>query len=321
MRASRLVSIVLLLQSEGKMTSKQLADRLEVTVRTIMRDMEELSVSGVPVYAERGQQGGWLLSEGYRTNLTGIHADELAALLVSSQAEPLGDLGQSKNLNTAMQKLLAAATEAARSNAAAVRKKIYIDGAGWYTANRGKGLKEQPLLAVVQEALWLERELKLTYEREGALVERIVYPLGLVAKRSVWYLVAKVDQGEFRTFRISRLRNSEVLLDSFTPPDDFDLALYWQQSLQQFKDKLPRFPARIKLITSLLERIERERFVSIMNVEPAQEGWLEADVEFETIESACEIVMSYGARVAVLAPVDLRQLIIDEIESARMVYL
>ncbi|MBH5319984.1 YafY family transcriptional regulator [Paenibacillus sp. GSMTC-2017] len=320
MRASRLLSIVLLLQSEGKMSSKQLAERLEVNVRTILRDMDELSSSGVPVYSERGQHGGWQLSEGYRTSLTGIHPDELAALLVSSQAEPLSDLGQLKQLDTAMQKILAATTEAARSNAAAVRKKIHIDGASWY-ASSNQVISGKSLLAVVQEALWQNRALKLTYQREEMQVERTVLPLGLVAKRSIWYLVAKTSEDELRTFRISRLLSVEVLPDSFTPPSDFDLALYWQQSLVQFKESLPRYPARIKLKQSQLQRLQNERFVAIGIARSVQEGWLEADVTFETIDSACEMILSYGARIEVLEPADLRQLVMDEIETMRMVYL
>ncbi|MDQ6420036.1 YafY family protein [Paenibacillus sp. LHD-117] len=321
MRASRLVSIVLWLQNQGKMSARQLAEQLEVSERTILRDMEELSASGVPVYAERGKEGGWQLSEGYRTSLTGMHSDELAALLVSSRPELLSDLGQEKQLEAALQKLLAATTDSARNSADAVRRKLHIDGAGWHANRQPK--ERTPCLAAVQETVWEEKALRITYERDGAEKTRVVHPLGLVAKRSVWYLVAKTEDDGLRTFRVSRLLRAEPLPETFIPPRDFDLAAYWDSSLEQFRDRLPKYPAKLRLRSDTLARLASERFATVLGStkEEGGEGWLHADVAFETLESACEIILGLGARAEALEPPDLRRRVKDEIETARMLYL
>lgn len=334
MRASRLVSIILALQNQGKMTARQLSEQLEVSERTILRDMEELSASGVPVYAERGKEGGWLLVEGYRTTLTGILADELAALLVASRPELLSDLGRGQQLEAALQKLLAAATEAARSGAEAVRRKLHIDGAGWQP-NRQRS-EPAVCLAAVQEAVWQERELRIDYMREGAEKIRIVQPLGLVAKRGIWYLVADTAEDGMRTFRISRLLRAEALPGTFAMPEGFDLAAYWESSLERFREQLPRYPAKLKVRADVMKRLEAQRFVAVLSsqaacVEASEacDGkvngeaceWLLAEVEFDTAESACEIVLGFGARVEVLEPPELRKLVRDEIRHASMVYL
>lgn len=318
MRAGRLISIVLLMQNYGKMTSRMLAEQLEVSERTIVRDMEALSAAGIPVYAERGQQGGWLLAEGYRTSLTGLRAEELAALLISSHAHILDDLGKQRHYDDALQKLLAGTPAAVSSHAAAVRQKIHIDGAGWntiYDTDRGS-----PYLTVIQEAVWEERKLRLEYIRGDEAVKRIVDPYGLVAKRSVWYLAAR-SEGEMRTYRISRLQGVQALDEGFEREPNFDLASYWEQSLEQFKERLPRYPAQVIVKESLLGRLSKERFVKLGEAEPAADGWLRADLEFETLESACEIVLSFGSGIEALAPEELRLKVLAEIDAARMLYL
>lgn len=325
MRASRLVSIILALQNQGKMTARQLSEQLEVSERTILRDMEELSASGVPVYAERGKEGGWLLAEGYRTSLTGMHADELAALIVASRPDLLSDLGRQQQLEAALQKLLAAASDSARSGAEAVRRKLHIDGAGWHP-NRQRH-EPATCLTAVQQAVWEERVLRIAYMREGGEVTRFVHPLGLVAKRGVWYLVANTEEAGLRTFRVSRLLEAELQPETFSPPLAFDLAAYWESSLEQFRKQLPRYPAKLRIHTDVLGRLEAERFVTVLstreNTQDAGSGseWRIIEVEFETPESACEIVLSYGGRVEVLKPRELRQRVSDEIRSATMLYL
>lgn len=322
MRAGRLISIVLLLlQSEKKLTSKQLAERLEVTERTILRDMEELSAAGVPVYAERGASGGWMLTEGYRASLTGLHADELEALLLSSQGDTLSGLGQQGALEAALRKLLAGTTEAARESAKAARSKLHVDGAGWHAKADEHGREQPALLPIVQEAAWEERRLRIVYERDGGRKERIVEPLGLVVKRNVWYVVAMTEERELRTFRISRLKEAEALSERFAPPEGFELAAYWEQSLMHFKERLPRYPAKLRMKTALIGRLRTERYVSAVEAVSDNGEWTDAAAVFETPESACEIILSYGGGIEVLEPHELRQMVIDEIEAARMVYL
>ncbi|MBD2872325.1 helix-turn-helix transcriptional regulator [Paenibacillus arenilitoris] len=303
MRAGRLLSIVLLMQNYGKLTAKELAEKLEVSERTILRDMDSLSGAGVPVYAERGQRGGWALSEGYRTNLTGMRAEELASVLVASQSGLLGDLGIEKHFEAAVQKLLAASPDEASKDAALARQKIHIDGAGWHRSN-----ETAPLLSVVQEAVWEERKLRIAYGREDGPAERVVHPLGLVAKRSVWYLVAE-SEGELRTYRISRLTAAETLAERFERRPGFDLAACWEQSISEFKRRLPKYPAKVKVREATAGRLAKERFVRLAEPMPADGGWMVAEAEFETLESACEIVLSFGRRIEVLEPEELRAMV------------
>ncbi|WP_141502620.1 helix-turn-helix transcriptional regulator [Paenibacillus luteus] len=315
MRAGRLISIVLLMQNEGKMTSKDLAERLEVSERTIMRDMESLSAAGVPVYAERGTNGGWCLSEGYRTNLTGMHADELVSVIVASHTSLLGDLGIEKQHHAAMQKLLAASPAEVRKSAALMRQKIHIDGAGWHQQQ-----ESVPFLSVVQEAVWEDRLLQLSYQREDGIAKRIVQPLGLVAKRSVWYLVG-LAEGEQRTYRIARLIDAVMLEERFERPLAFDLASCWEQSMGDFRKRLPQYPASLLVQESVLERLSRERYVKVLESAPDDRpGWMTVKVEFQTLVSACGIILSFGSRMAALAPVELREKVKAEAKAMAQWY-
>lgn len=315
MRAARLISILLLMQNNGKMTSKELAEKLEVSERTIVRDMESLSEARIPVYAERGVHGGWILSEGYRTNLTGMHANELVSVIVGSSSALLGDLGIEKHYEAAVQKLLAATPSEVSKGAALVRQKIHIDGAGWHQMQ-----ETLPYLSVVQEAVWEERVLRLRYPREDGIAERIVHPLGLVAKRNVWYLIAEVS-GEKRTYRISRLLDAVMLEEQFERPNGFDLAEYWEQSMGEFKQRLPQYPAMIRLEEAVLIRLSKERYVKIIESSASQKmNWLDARVEFQSMESAYEIVLSFGSRIEVIEPAELRHRVMAEAKAIHSLY-
>lgn len=314
MRADRLLSILLLLQNHGKMTSRELSDKLEVSERTIMRDMEALSSAGVPVYAERGSTGGWVLSENYRTNLTGMKSEEILSLLISGQTDLVGELGIGKHFDNAFQKLLASSPDPIRQNAEMARQRIHIDGAGWHQSK-----ESVPFLSMIQEAVWEERILSIRYARENDIVERTVSPLGLVAKRTIWYLVAQVE-GEMRTYRISRLLDARIRNESFERPVDFNLARFWDQSTEQFKMKLPRYPATVKINKTHLSRFEQERYAKILGHHPAEDGWVEAEVDFQVLESACEIILGFGAAVEVLTPMELRMKVIAEAKAILQQY-
>lgn len=305
-KADRLISILLILQNKGKMTSRHLAEQLEVSERTINRDMEALSAAGIPIYAERGIHGGWRLSEQYQTKLTGMKKEELMSLLLSNQDHLLGDLGILKHYETAFQKILASSPDSIRKESEVVRSRIHIDGAGWSQAH-----DTISCLSTVQDAVWSERKLAIQYQREDKIVERIIHPLGLIAKRNVWYVAAETD-GEMRTYRISRLLDAKILEDSFERPDDFNLASYWEFSMKEFKQNLPRYPATLYLEESRLTRLERERYVKILNQAPYKQDWLKAEVQFDTLESACEIILSHGPSIRVHSPYELRERVIEQ---------
>jgi predicted DNA-binding transcriptional regulator YafY len=237
MRADRLLSILLLLQMHQRITARELATRLEVSERTIHRDMEALSTAGIPVTAERGSSGGWSLLAEYSTNLTGLTEAEIQALFLTRPSHLLADLGLHQASEAAFIKLLAALPSLSRRDAEYVRQRIHIDATGWHHTDENVSC-----LATLQEAVWQERKVSLTYQRgDGPIVERMVDPLGLVAKGSTWYLVAAVD-GEVRTYRISRMQGASLTSEPCIRPRDFDLAAYWAQSSTNFVANLPRYP-------------------------------------------------------------------------------
>lgn len=314
MKADRMISILLILQNEGKISTRELAERLEVSERTIARDMEALSVSGIPVYSERGSRGGWLLAEGYRTKLTGMKAEEFISLIISAHPGLLTDLGIKNHFDDALQKLLASSPASIKNNIELIQRKIHIDGAGWHQA-----IEAYPYLTIVQEAVWAESKLCIHYKRDQDVVVRTVHPLGLVAKRSVWYLVAEYE-GELRTYRVSRIVHAEGLNEPFHYPADFNLAQYWEQSIAQFQQKLPRYPAKIRINEPLLERLEQERYLTILQTETPENGWLEATIQFATLEHACEMVLRFGSLVEVIAPEELRSKVIAETQAVINLY-
>src|SRR5205085_5551064 len=222
MRADRLLSILLLLQVHRRVTARELAARLEVSERTIHRDMEALSMAGVLVIAERGTNGGWSLIEEYRTNLTGLSKDEAQALLLMQPARVLADLGLGKASDAALIKLAAALPAAHRDAAEYALARIHIDLAGWNHADEAVAS-----LPLIQQAIWRERKLRFSYERgpHCEAVERTLDPLGLVAKGSAWYLVAAID-GETRSHRASRIIAATLLDQACVRPKGFDLARF-----------------------------------------------------------------------------------------------
>jgi predicted DNA-binding transcriptional regulator YafY len=317
MRADRLLSILLLLQVYSRMTARELAKRLEVSERTIHRDMEALSTAGVPVTAERGTGGGWGLLEAYQTNLTGLTEEEIQALFLTRPARLLTDLGLHKASEAALIKLLAALPSLSRHNAEYVRNRIHIDATRW--SNQEEAI---PYLPALQDAIWQERKLHIMYRRgDDTFVERLVDPIGLVAKGSVWYLVAVVE-GEFRTYRVSRIQSATITDEAYVRPDNFDLAAYWERSASDFKANLPRYPATVRVHPAILTYMRNVgRYARIVSTEaPDADGWIRVSMLFEEEHSACEYVLSFGAQMEVVEPEALREKVIEAAESIVALY-
>ncbi|MCD9022191.1 helix-turn-helix transcriptional regulator [Cohnella silvisoli] len=318
MRADRLLMIMSLLQTHGQLSSRELAVQLEVSERTIHRDMEALSVAGIPVYAERGPKGGWALSEGYRNQMTGMTTDEIRSLLLLHSSSVVRDLGLQDQVQTAFRKLFSALPLTVQRETETVRELIHVDGAGWHSSIHS----EMPCLPIVQEAIWAQRKLKIVYRSWDSVseTERFVCPLGLVAKQSIWYLIAQTEE-EIRTYRISRLKNASMLEETFSRPGGFDLAAYWEQSTKNFKSNLPRFPASVKVASARWSRFSQERYVTVLTSEKVDdEGWVKADVEFNTLESACEIILGYGRHVQALSPALLCHSVYEESKAVVSLY-
>ena len=307
MRADRLFSIVLLLQSHRHLTARDLAGRLEVSERTIHRDMEALSGAGIPVIAERGAGGGWSLLGEYRTNLTGLNEAEIQSLFVIKPSRLLADLQLEKAAEGALLKLQAALPSSYRRGAEYARQRIYVDTVGW---NRSE--ETVPLLHTLQEGIWQERKLRMKYERSGCeAVARLVDPLGLVAKGSVWYFVAAVD-GNVRSYRVSRVQSVELTDTPCIRPLDFDLALFWEQSAAKFRAHLPRYQAIVRVRPEIIPRMPYAgRFARLEQVfEPDADGWVRVSLRFDVEEMASEYALGFGSQLEVLEPLALREKVV-----------
>lgn len=319
MRADRLLSILLLLQVHRRLTAHELAERLEVSQRTIYRDMMALSAAGIPVVAERGVGGGWFLLEGYQTNLTGLNEAEIKTLFLSKPTRLLDNLGLRQASEAALIKLLAALPAMQRRDAESVRQRIHVEAAGWHPSEENVSF-----LPTLQEAIWQERKLHLSYQRsDGTMVEQLVEPLGLVAKGSVWYLMAAIE-GEIYTYRVSRVQSAEVTDQLFVRPQAFNLAICWEQSYANFKAALPRYPATVRVGPAIFSKIRSARgFARVEQVDLSAadaEGWIKVSIVFETEEEACGYVLSFGPQIEVLEPQVLRQKVIHLAEQVVALY-
>jgi predicted DNA-binding transcriptional regulator YafY len=299
MRAGRLLSILLLLQVHRRLTARELARRMEVSERTILRDMDALSGSGVPVTAERGAGGGWSLLEDYQTRLTGLDPAEIQSLFLTTPARLLADLGLKHDAETASIKLLASLPSASRQQAEFARQRILIDTRGWRDSSEAVAC-----LPVLLDAIWTRRRVRFLYRREGCEPgERIASPLGLVAKGSVWYLVADVD-GEPKTYRVSRMQEAQLLDQSCSDTPGFDLAEYWERSAAEFRDKLPRYHATFLAHPSVLRWI-RYRGWRLEQEQPEGDR-VRVRVRFDVEQEALQFALSFGPELEVLDPAELR---------------
>lgn len=307
MRADRLLSIMLLLQVNRRMTSAALARRLEVSERTIHRDMAALGTSGIPVTAERGTGGGWSLLEPYQTKLTGLNEAEIQALFLARPARLLADLGLNQAAEAALIKLFATLPALQRQGAEYARQRIYIDTGGWRQTE-----ETAAWLPTLQEAIWEERRLALTYRRnDQAGVERTVDPLGLVAKGNIWYLVAGVED-EIRSYRVSRIEATHPTGEPCRRPPGFDLETYWKSASREFQANLPAYRTTVRVAPALLPRLAFSlRFARIEQAaRPDPAGWVQVVIRFQTLQEACEHLLGFGSQAEALEPLELRERIL-----------
>lgn len=292
------------------MTAQTLAKRLEVSERTIYRDLEALGAAGIPIYAERGPRGGWSLLEDYRVNLNRLTESEVNTLFMSGVAGPLADLGLGKAREDALLKLLAALPSVYRGNAERARQRIHLDAAGWFY--RGE---EVPYLPLIQEAVWNDRRLRLTYQRgDYQLVERVVDPYGLVAKASVWYLVAGSEEvaGEMRVFRVSRIQSLKVTEEYFERPEEFDLSAFWAKWSAEFEASRHSYPVKLRVLADYVPILAQvlgdwvHKRVEEASLPDAQ-GWITLPMMFETLPEARSRLLAFGTSVEVLEPLELRE--------------
>lgn len=321
MRASRLLSLLMLLQTRGRMTAPELAAELEVSVRTVYRDVESLSAAGVPVYADRGPAGGYRLVDGYRTRLTGLTSDEAVSLFLAGLPGPASELGMGPVLAGAQLKLLAALPDELRERAAAMRELFHLDAPGWF-----RDPEPIPYLSEIGDAVWARRRLRVRYRswRRGEQWTTLE-PLGVVLKAGLWYLVARAGD-KIRTYKIARVGAVEPLEEEFARPEGFDLAKFWQDWTERFERDTytaeavirisPQGRARAVHLTAPAVRRAIEETAGA----PDAEGWFRATVPIESIRHAVVDLLKLGADLEVLEPAELREAVIDRITALSRLY-
>ena len=303
MRASRLVSILLLLQTRGQMTARELSRELEVSDRTIYRDVDALSASGVPIYAERGPHGGIRLVEGYRTRLTGLTADEAEALFLSGVPGPAAELGLGTVVAAARLKVLAALPPELRTRASRITERFHIDAPGWFQSP-----DVVPHLSALASAVWTTRVIRITYRRPDRIVDREVEPLGLVLKGGIWYLVGRCA-GQFRTYRVSRTLGVETTEHTFERPPEFDLARHWTSSIAAYERDFDRVDLVLRVapdgLDEVLRVLGRERVRPLGPAEPDGSHVVRASFEWDDEVVTAAIRLTHVAEV--VEPVAVRE--------------
>lgn len=308
MRADRLLAMMLLLRARGKMTSQALAAELEVSQRTILRDVEALTIAGVPVYADGGHGGGIALDENYRVTLTGLEEAEVQALFVSSSAKLLGDIGLGAAAERTLHKLFAALPAPHQPSVEHIRQRIHIDPVWWWHDSQ-----PLPFWQALQQAVYEDRCIQVVYEnRQGNLVERVLEPYSLVAKSSLWYLIARYADGEPHTYRVSRFHQVTLLEAHFKRRADFDLATYWHDHLAEFTASLADYSFTLRLHPDRLNFAQWLTPGRWTILHPADEsGWITVRFQIETLELAKMLVFGLGNQADVIEPAELREAVVN----------
>ena len=318
MRASRLLSILLILQLRGRRTAQALADEFEVSVRTIYRDIDHLSAAGVPVYADRGRNGGFDLLDGYKTKLTGFTSSEAESLFLAGLPGAAQDLGFSEALIGAKLKLLAALPPESRESAERVGTRFHLDPVGWYRSSEAADL-----LPAVADSVWTARKIAVRYERWDGEVERVLEPLGLVMKAGVWYLVASVA-GRPRTYRLSNIK-ALTPGEPFERIKAFDLAAYWTQQRDRFEEGLFQGEATLCVTARGLDQLATlsaavGEAAKASAAAPDAEGRMQVVIPIETVENAMTQLFRLGPEIEVLSPPELRIAMAERAQALAALY-
>jgi predicted DNA-binding transcriptional regulator YafY len=310
MRASRLVTLLLLLQTRGQLTAGELARELEVSVRTVLRDVDALSEAGVPIYAERGPHGGIRLVEGYRTRLTGMTGDEAEALFLSGLPGPAAELGLGTVVAAARLKVLAALPPELRARAARLVERFHLDASGWFQAD-----EPVPQLPLLSQAVWEGRPLVIEYERGDQSVERRLEPLGLVLKAGVWYVVARVGD-QMRTYRASRVVRAALLDERFERPDAFDLAAFWAESSSAYERDTPRIDVDVRIRPDRIGRLADavgvrivDQAIRLPGADP--NGWTRLRLRIDWPSEVPHLLLRAGPDLEVIEPPEVRSRIAE----------
>ena len=318
MQASRLLSILLRLQTQGRVSASVLAQAFEVSVRTIYRDIDALSAAGVPVYAEKGRHGGFALRGGYQTRLTGLDRPEAESLFLAGVPFAASQLGLGEALNTMRLKLLAALPEAARLDAQRVASRFHLDPVAWF-----QGPDEPRLLPGLAAAVWTRRMVQMHYDSWNGRVERRVAPLGIVLKGGLWYFVAAAD-GQARTYRVASIESLTVDETPAQVPRRFDLKRYWDQFAQGYEARMQAQTAQVRARPNALRplaRMSHRMAQAVAAAAPAdRQGWHVLAIPIESIDVAVRELLRLGPDVQALGPPALRAALRKAVQALHAVY-
>ena len=319
MRASRLLSVMMLLQAHGRISAQTLADELEVSVRTVYRDVDHLSSAGVPVTATRGAAGGFQLLDGWRTRLTGLTPNEAQAMFLAGAPDAAQQLGLGEAAASAQLKLLAALPQEWQADAVKVGSRFHLDPVGWY-----RSADPTQHLDAVAHAVWTDRRLSIRYESWKGVTDRVIEPLGLVQKAGEWYVVAR-SKRQLRTFRLSRIQQLVVRAGKFARPRQFDLARHWAASIERFEAGLYRGTAVLRITALGMERLKDWSAAIAEATERTQseadaEGRKQVTIPIESIDYAAADLLRLGSEVEVLKPAELRRRVADTARALLQIY-
>ncbi|WP_067813924.1 helix-turn-helix transcriptional regulator [Nocardia inohanensis] len=311
MRADRLVSLVLLLRRHGRMSAPELARELEVSTRTVLRDIEALSTAGVPVYAERGRLGGFALLPGFQTELTGLNHDEALALLVAGSRRGAQAFGLGSALASGMRKVVDALPERNRATAADAAERLLIDPETDILA-RSTTAEELPdtVVAEVRRAVFAGHKLRIHYAAMDQNPNwRTVDPIGLVTVRNQGYLLA-TRSGEDRTYRLSRILAAEELPEPAQRPARVDLDRAWQERSTRFRTSGDQVTALIRIKPSAREELLATA-LTVLSETPDPDTWLRLEVTFQDPRHAEWALWQLATNAEALAPQWLRTALHD----------
>ena len=297
----------MLLQTRGRMSAAALAREFEVSVRTIHRDIDQLSAAGVPVFADRGRSGGFQLMDGYRTNLTGLSQSEAESLFLAGVPGPAAQLGLAETLAAARLKVMAALPAKVQPSADRIAARFHLDPVAWF-----RNAEPLPSLQAVARGVWSERYLDLRYRRAGQseVWQRKLGPLGLVLKGGIWYLVAQ-SGNTIRTYRVSNVFDAVLLDEEFARPAKFDLPAYWQNAAREYEAGLYHETAHVRLSQKGLGRLEALG-PTVMEAatrtasRPDGDGWVRCRLPIESHEAGVRELLRLGEEVEILGPPALR---------------
>jgi predicted DNA-binding transcriptional regulator YafY len=311
MRADRLISLIMLLQTRERITATELSGELEVSTRTIYRDIVALNSAGVPIYTDRGPGGGVALLESYRTSLTGMNEDEARALFMLSIPDALVELGVDQKLKSALLKLSVALPRWQQAMQTPTQQRIYLDSTSW-----SEPARPSAQLGVLHQAVWQDKLVKMVYHGTfDTKVEFELEPMGLVAKMNEWYLVGKY-RGYIRVFNVADIMNVEILDRGYTRDTNFDLAAYWTGWCAAYQARRPVYPTVLRIAPTLLSKLhlylgEEIKYTVLDNGLDDEQEWSVVSIQYANFFQARQSILNFGNAAEVLEPDALRISLID----------